>query len=138
MMLSGKKQTSERIVLKSLKSLQKSISKNPISLVKQSVVNSTPVFKINKQSKKRGKKKTVKEIPIFMRNDYIRIISSLKFLVSSPKKKKEYYNFYKQLSKEILFSSSFKSNSSSISKKADIQKQVLAQKRYLFNFRWKG
>lgn len=134
MMKHGEKKTVEKIVKKSLKLIQKSDKKNHLSLLKHSIINSTPTFKINLQSKKRGKRKTKKEIPTFISNDSLRMVSSFNFLSENSLKNKELKNFYKKISKEIISTSLQKS--SSIEQKNEIQKQVLMQKRYLLNFRW--
>ena len=130
----GKKKTVEKILIKSLKLIQKYNKKNHKNLIKDSIINSTPTFKINTQSKKRGKRKMNKEIPTFIKKDSLRTSSSLNFLLSSALKNKELKTFYKKITQEILESSINKSKS--IEKKTEIQKQVLMQKRYLLNFRW--
>jgi len=55
--LDGKKKTSEKILLKSLKELQKSSKKQSKELVKLALVQSTPVFKLHRISNKKLKKK---------------------------------------------------------------------------------
>ena len=60
----GNKRTSENILTKSLKLLQKSTTKNHISLIHMSIINATPIFKVNEQSLKKGKRKSKKETPI--------------------------------------------------------------------------
>ena len=60
LMKSGKKTTGEKILLKSLKSLQKSTDKNFKTLLHSAVVNSTSAFKINEQAVKKGKRKSNK------------------------------------------------------------------------------
>ena len=134
MMKNGNKETIEKILKKSLKLVQKTSKKNYINLLKHSIINSTPTFKINEQSKKKGKRKTKKEIPIFIKGELNRITSSLNFLIFSSYKNHELNNFYKKVSKEIVETSLQKSKS--IEQKNEIQKQVLMQKRYLLNFRW--
>ena len=134
MMKNGEKKTIEKILKKSLKLIQKSNKKNHLNLLKHSIINSTPTFKISLQSKKRGKRKTKKEIPTFINNDSLRIISSFNFLSENSLKNKEVKKFYKKITQEIIASSL--QNSKSIEQKNEIQKNVLMQKRYLLNFRW--
>ena len=134
MMKHGEKKTVEKIVKKSLKLIQKSNKKHHLSLLKHSIINSTPTFKISVQAKKRGKRKTKKEIPTFISNDSLRIISSFNFLSENSLKNKELKKFYKKITQEIIASSL--QNSKSIEQKNEIQKNVLMQKRYLLNFRW--
>ena len=133
-MKNGNKKTAEKIIKKSLKLIQKSDKKNYINLLKHSIINSTPTFKINVQSKKRGKRKTKKEIPTFIGNNSLRIIAALNFLTENSLKNKELNGFYKKITNEIIETASPKSKS--IEQKNEIQKQVLMQKRYLANFRW--
>lgn len=133
-MKNGNKKTAEKILKKSLKLIQKNDKKNHISLLKHSIINSTPTFKINIQSKKRGKRKTTKEIPTFIKSDSLRIISSFNFLADNSLKNKSVNGFYKKIANEILEAAAQKSKS--VDQKNEIQKQVLMQKRYLANFRW--
>ncbi len=49
LMISGKKNTGEKILLKFAKRLQKSSKKNFKSLVQLAIINSTPTFKLNEQ-----------------------------------------------------------------------------------------
>jgi ribosomal protein S7 len=130
----GKKKTAEKILIKSLKLIQKSSKKNHKTLIKESIINATPTFKINKQSRKRGKRKIEKEIPAFIKKDSLRTVLSVNFLVSASLKNNELNNFYKKMTQEILETSFQKSKS--IEQKTEMQKQVLMQKRYLLKFRW--
>ena len=134
MMKHGEKKIVEKILKKSLKLIQKSDKKNHLNLLKHSVINTTPTFKINIQVKKRGKKKTKKEVPTFLNNESLRIISSFNLLTKNSLKNKELKHFYKKIAQEIIANSLQKSKS--IEQKNEIQKQVLIQKRYLLNFRW--
>ena len=133
-MKQDQKKTDEKILIKSLKLIQKSNKKNYKNLIKESIINTTPTFKINKQSSKRGKRKVKKEIPSFIKKDSLRTMLSVNFLISNSFKNKELNNFYKKMSQEIIKTSFQKSKS--IEQKTEIQKQVLMKKRYLLNFRW--
>ena len=62
LMISGKKKTGEKVLLKFAKLLQKSTNKNFKSLVQLAIVNSTPTFKLNEQILKKGKR-TIAIIP---------------------------------------------------------------------------
>ena len=118
----------------SLKLIQKFNKKNHKNLIKDSIINVTPTFKINKQSSKRGKRKVEKEIPAFVKKDSLRTVLSVNFLVSASLKNKELKTFYKKLAQEVIETSLQKSKS--IEQKTEMQKQVLMQKRYLLKFRW--
>lgn len=134
MMKHGEKKTIEKILKKSLKLIQKSAKKNHLNLLKHSIINSTPTFKINIQIKKRGKRKTKKEIPAFLNSDSVRIMSSFNILTQNSIKNTELKKFYKKITQEIIANSLQKSKS--IEQKNETQKQVLMQKRYLLNFNW--
>jgi len=133
-MRDGRKKTVEKILIKSLKLLQKNNKKNHKNLLKNSIVNSTPTFKMTKQAKKKGKRKMNQEVPAFIKSDSLRINSAINFLISSSLKNKNNSHFYKRITHEIIDSFSNKGNS--LERKTDLQNQVLKQKRYLLNFRW--
>lgn len=134
MMKHGKKKTAEKVLIKSLKLIQKFNKKNHKNLIKDSIINATPTFKINKQSSKRGKRKVEKEIPAFVKKDSLRTVLSVNFLITASLQNKDSKTFYKKLAEEVLETSFQKSKS--IEQKTEIQKRVLIQKRYLLKFRW--
>lgn len=134
MMKHGKKKTAEKILIKSLKLIQKFNKKNHKNVIKNSIINVTPTFKINKQSSKRGKRKVEKEIPAFVKKDSLRTVLSVNFLISASLKNKDSKTFYKKLTQEVIETSFQKSKS--IEQKTEMQKQILMQKRYLLKFRW--
>ena len=61
LILNGKKETGEKILLKSFKELQKSSKKQPKKLIKLALIFSTPIFKIYKITIKKKKKKIKKK-----------------------------------------------------------------------------
>jgi ribosomal protein S7 len=130
----GNKKTGEKIFLKSLKLLQKQTNKNHKDLLQLAIINSTPTFKINIQTSKKGKRKTQKELPTFINNDKDRINLSIKFIVESSLKKKVFNRLYCQLTHEILANTY--DNSDAIEQKNELQKQIVLKKRYLHKFRW--
>lgn len=133
-MTSGKKNTAEKILLKFAKKLQKSTDKRFRKLFQLAIINSTFTFKLNEQIVKKGKRKAIKTIPSFVTTDSSRIMSSFKLLkISAIKNKKSNY-FYESLSEEILMASNLKGRA--IDEKVNLQKQVLANKRYLTRFHW--
>ena len=133
LMISGQKKTSEKIVLKSLKSLQRSNKKESKKLVQQTITDLSLVFKTKNQVTKRGKKKILKNMNTFLNNDDIRIMSALKLIKDMLSNKKN-VKCYKTLTEEII-QTNFE-NSKSIEKKKELQKQLFLNKRYLANFRW--
>ncbi len=134
LMKNGKKHSGEKILLKSSKLLQKSSKKNFKNLVQLAIINTTSVFKLNEQVMKKGKRKSKKIIPSFIVKDSLRIMTALKYIKTTVSKTKSSTNFYKDLGKEILASSSLKSNS--IEQRTKLQTQILLNKRYLSKFKW--
>ena len=134
LMMNGKKKTGEKILLKFIKNLQRSTNKNSKSLVQVAVVNSTSAFKLNEQTIKKGKRKATKITPSFIAKDSLRIMTSLKLIKATVRKNKGSSTFHEIIAKEIMASAFLKSQT--VSKKNDLQKQVLMNKRYLSKFRW--
>lgn len=134
LMKSGRKTTGEKILLKSLKSLQKSNSKNFKTLLHSAVVNSSSAFKINEQAVKKGKRKVTKTTLSFIASDSLRVTTALKLLIRISAKSKNSNSLYKKLGVEILSCSTSKSQL--IDQKNEAQKQALVNKRYLSKFRW--
>lgn len=134
LMKSGRKTTGEKILLKSLKSLQRSTDRNFKTLLHSAVINSASTFKVNEQAVKKGKRKAVKSIPSFIASDSLRIITALKLLTKISRKNKNADFLYKKLVVEILSSSALKGQS--VDRKNEMQKQILLNKRYLSKFRW--
>jgi len=135
LMKNGKKKTGEKILLKSVKDLQKLSTKNSKNLFQLAVINSTPTFKLNEQILKKGKRKAVKITPYFIVRDSLRTMTSLKFIKFVAGKSRSSNTFYKSITQELL-SSAFLRTSQAVEKKNELQKQVLLNKRYLSKFRW--
>jgi ribosomal protein S7 len=133
-MKNGKKRTSEKILLRSSKLLQKSSSKNFQNLVQLAIINTTSAFKINEQVMKKGKRKSKKVTPSFIVKDSLRIMTALKFIRNTVQRNKSSTSLYKDLANEIL--ASFSSKSQSIEQKTKLQTQILVNKRYLSKFKW--
>lgn len=114
-MKNGKKRTSEKILLRSSKLLQKSSSKNFQNLVQLAIINTTSAFKINEQVMKKGKRKSKKVTPSFIVKDSLRIMTALKFIRNTVQRNKSSTSLYKDLANEIL--ASFSSKSQSIEQK---------------------
>jgi ribosomal protein S7 len=133
-MKNGKKHTSEKILLKSSKLIQKSSRKNFKNLAQLAIINTTSAFKLNEQVMKKGKRKSTKVTPSFIINDSLRVMTALKFIKNTVQKKKNSISSCKNLSNEILASSLLKSQS--IEQKTKLQTQILLNKRYLSKFKW--
>ena len=134
LMLNGKKNTGEKILLKFVKKLQKSNGKDFKKLVQLAIINSTSTFKLNEQVVKKGKRKAVRYTPSFITTNSLRIMTSLKLIKYFATKNKSSNQFYVSLVNEIFMASNLKGQS--VEKKTELQKQILANKRYLANFRW--
>ena len=132
LMESGQKKTSEKILLKSFKELQKNSNKKFIRVLKLALIYSTPIFKIYKIKNKKKKKKKIREIPVFISNKNLRVSSSIKLILSNLKKK-EKIKFYYKLKEEILLNAENKAFTIQIKNK--LQKDVLIKKRYFFYYR---
>ena len=135
LMSNGRKETSEKILLKSFKELQKNSTKNPAKLLKLALINTTPVFRIYKFKHKKKKKYVITEIPIFIFNKNLRTSSSIKLILANLKKS-EKIKFHQKLKKEILLSAT-NNKASTVQVKNKLQKSVLMKRRYFFYYRWK-
>lgn len=133
-MINGKKKTSEKILLKSFKEIQKNSKKQSEDLIKLAIIHSTPIFKLHRIINKNRKKKKVKEIPAFITKTISRTSLAIKFILSSIKNKKS-NNLYIKLKQEILTAA--QSKGPSIELKNNLQKQILLKKRFFTYYRWK-
>lgn len=129
----GNKNTSEKILLESIKSVQKQSSKKSKDLLLLSIINSTPILKMNKITKKR-KRKLIKEVPTLIVNKNSRLSLSIKYILKMASENKEGISFNNKLTKEIIMNSQNIGNT--IKFKNDRQKKILVQKRYLMNYKW--
>lgn len=135
LMKNGEKKTSEKILLKSLKTLQKNSIKKSQKIYQLALIHSTPIFKLHKISNKKLKKRTkkVREIPTFISNKQSKISLAIKLILKNLKRK-ENLRSYQELKKEILSSATEKSNTIQI--KNELQKHILTKKRYFLYYRW--
>ena len=131
----GEKKTSEKILLKSFKKLQKDSSKPTKDILKTALVLSTPVFKVHviENKKQRKKNRKIKKIPYFIVNNNSRISLAIKFIMKSIDDKSK--PLYSKLQNEILLASQQKGDS--INFKKELQKQVIANKKYFNFYKWK-
>jgi ribosomal protein S7 len=132
LLISGNKVTSEKLLLKSIKLLQKLTKKSYLNLLQLCILNIVPIFKMNTQKFKKGKRKYFKEVPSFIKTDSLRIMLALKYLKKSSAHKNT--SFDTSFANEIL--SSAQSKSQTVEKKNELQKQILLKKKYLHKFRW--
>jgi small subunit ribosomal protein S7 len=134
LMLDGRKKTSEKILLKSFKELQKYSKKQPKKLVELAIIFSTPIFKIHKIMNKKRKKKNIKEIPTLITTKKARISLAIKFILNTLKNKRS-NSFYLEFHKEIL--THMKNEGSAIQVKNETQKQALLKKHFFSYYRWR-
>lgn len=133
-MSKGRKETGEKILLKSVKELQKDSNKDSNKIYQLGICYSTPIFRTHKIRNKNKKKrsKNFKEIPGFIKNKQFRNSMAIKLILKNAKKKGEL--LYKRLNKEVTASSQNKSNT--IQLKTELQKNVLLNKRLFLYYRW--
>lgn len=134
-MIDGKKNTSEKLFLKSFKKLQISSTKQIKKVLQLCLISAMPIFKLNQSSNKkiRKRKRKVKIVPVFINKQQNRMSLGIKFILFSLKKKSSNY-FYTRLASEILLIAKNKSALPEI--KIDIQKKAILNKRYFKNYRW--
>ena len=133
LLINGKKNTGEKILLKTLKELQKSSNKKSKELIKFAIIFATPTFKLHIMSQKKRKKKKIREIPSFISKKNARISLAIKFILKTIKKKNS-NKLYNKLKKEVLLTTQLKGDVIQI--KNDLQKHILLKKHYFSYFKW--
>jgi ribosomal protein S7 len=133
---SGKKNTSEKIIMKSFKKLQKNSIRPIKDVFRNALILSTPIFKVHiiENKKQRKKNRKIKKIPYFIVNNLSRISLAIKFIMKSIEKKSK--STYTKLENEILTINQHKSGGA-INLKKDLQKQVAINKKYFNFYKWK-
>jgi ribosomal protein S7 len=134
-MINGNKKTSEKLLIKSFKKLQKDSLKQSKKIFQLAIINSTPIFKLHTHKIKKKRKKRVREIPAFIANKYNRISLAIKFILSKNSENKRSDKFFNEFKKEILLTSQQKGTS--FESKNNLQKQVLLKKHLFAFYRWK-
>lgn len=127
LMLKGNKNICEKLILQTIKSVQKSSNKNFLDLFKLTIINNSPSLQIKKIKRKRKKLKEFSYIP----NKKTRIFLALKLILRFSKKGSQ--NFYIKLKQEVLESSNNYSNTNKIAQ--NNQDLSLKLKKYS-HFRW--
>jgi ribosomal protein S7 len=128
-MLNGNKQTSEKIILKSLKKLQKvSKKKNFNDVIKIGIIHNSPI--IYTKNIKRKRKQTI-EFPFLLRS-YLRISYGIKFILKSDKQNLS-LPFYIKLNKKFIESSKLVNLSSE--KTCNLHKNATQTQKFA-NYRW--
>lgn len=128
-MINGNKKTSEKLLFKSFKKLQKNFyKKNLKHLIKSGVINSAPILFL--KTIKRSRKRSM-EFP-FLLNTHLRLFYGIKSIIkncSNKKTKPFYLNF------ETEFINSVKNTSLSVSKKKELYQEASTKKKFA-NYRW--
>jgi len=128
-MQDGKKQTSEKLLLKSYKLIQKAQKKKFFKeIFKLAIVNSSPFFYIKQIQRK---KKKALEFPFLLKNS-LKFHYGIKAIILSMNIKST-FSFYKKCSLEII--NSAKLISEGVKKKKETYKTAFLTKRYA-NYRW--
>lgn len=134
-MKNGKKGTSEKIFLNSVKLLQKSSIKQIRIMFKIMMFHIIPVFKLNiLRIKKKKKKVEIKEIPVFLFSKRTRISLAVKMIADSTKKVDKTNIYCRKLAITLLNNSEI--NGDIITTKNNLQQKVIDNKKYLRNYRW--
>lgn len=129
----GKKSKSEKILLNSIKELQKFSYKQTKKLIQSALILSSPIFKFHTIKNKKNKKKVIdKIIPTFISKQHKRISISIKFILTNKQKEKNV--FYKKFKEEIL--TTYQNKSNTIVSKKIIQNQAILNKNLLKYYKW--
>lgn len=135
-MISGNKKTSEKLLTKTFKQLQKTTLKPAKKILQLAVINSSPIFKLHKIKNKRKKVAKIKEIPAFIASTNNRTSLALKLiLLVNKENKKSGMKFSSKFEKEMLLASQQKGTAVEV--KNSLQKQVLLKKHLFTFYRWK-
>lgn len=134
-LINGNKKTTEKLILKSVKELQKRSNKKTSDILKKSFIDTAPFFRVNSQKMRKGKRKSVRDIPKFIENSTGRqafAVKNFKKVLNNSASSVKLYQKFSQEIIEVLSSASSKS----LVNKSSLYGQVLNNKRYLLNFRW--
>lgn len=123
----GNKAKAEKVFLQSMKALSKDSKKQPITLLKIAIINSMPVFKVRKFTKKNKKDKQIREIPEFIKTLQARASLGIKFIIEASKKNKNKSSCYK-IKEELI--NSAKKTGEAIRMRDELQKKVVGYKFY--------
>lgn len=132
LVLKGKKELGEILILNTFKKLQKNSFKQAKHLVNLSVLSSMHAFKTSKTVKK-GKKKKIKETLMIIRKMKIRFSLSIKLILNSLINKNS-KNFYLKLCEEIITNA--KKEGFAVQMKNRVQKETLLKKHFFYYYRW--
>lgn len=135
-MMNGKKNTSEKLFLKSLKTLQITSLKQPKQLLQLCVINLILTFKLHKSTNKkiRKKRRKIRITPVYIGKPLQRISFGIKLFLKQLRKRKSNEYFYKKLTNELLLLADNRGIGAEL--QSETRKNVIKNKRYLKNYKW--
>jgi ribosomal protein S7 len=135
LVVNGKKNRSEKILLNSFKKLQKNYKKSSKKLFKLALIYNIPILKIHTivRKKRKKKKQKAKIIPAFIAHKYSRTSFAIRSIIKVANKEK-HKTFLDNFIEEIVAASQ---NKSSINEKMkETQKQASKHRRLFKYYRW--
>ena len=136
LIIGGRKKKSEKVLLKSIKSLQKQSLKSYKEIINLAVMNAIPIFKVSERRLKKTKKKKKLLVPFFLSNNCIRISTALKNIINNTRKISSNLPFYNNLNKELVLNA--KKKCENIKIKNDTQRLAIEKKKFLDNYKWRN
>ena len=97
----GKKIKSEKILLQTIKELQKPFKKQSKKIIQLSLVLSSPLFKLFVITNKKRKKNPSKLIPTFVSTQSVRMSLAIKSIIQETRINKN-VSFYKELKTQMI------------------------------------
>lgn len=132
LVLKGKKELGEILILNTFKKLQKNSPKQSKHLVNLSILSSMHAFKTSKTIKK-GKKKKIKETLMVISKMKMRFSLSIKFILNGLMNKNS-NSFYIKLFEGIAINA--KMEGIAVQMKNKVQKETLLKKHFFYYYRW--
>lgn len=130
----GKKHKSEKTIIKSFKLTQKTQKKNHNKVIRLSISNTIPTFRIVKLTNKKRRKKSVKKIPALLSNYESRTSWGLKYLIKNTTPLTKQGAFFTKLENELVLAAT--SESSAVKLKNSLQDEALQEKKSFRFYRW--
>lgn len=130
----GQKHTIEKILRKSFKQTQKRQKKNTIHIIKISILNVTPTFRMIRLTNKQRRKKSVKQIPAFLSNNKSRSSWGLKNLTKTSTQETSKTTLLDKLIDQFLLAT--KLENKNIELKNNQQNEASKEKKYFKYYRW--
>lgn len=129
----GKKHQSEKVIHKSFKAVQKSQKRNHGKIIKLSLINTIPTFKLIKLTDKKRRKKSIKEIPALVSSYKSRVSLGLKNFIKTIANEHN-AAFFEKFKNELLLGAF--SETRTVTTKNNSQVKALTEKKYFRFYRW--